>query len=924
MRRIKWLVAGFIMVLLMVCGNTKVAEASTEYRYCEITDGEGMESRKGWLKNGEEIAGNPVDMEQDSYVTIEVTPDESCAEYLETFNQPEVRVTVNPGVTVTFGSESERASIQWLTCNNADVTVWAEDGEFNQEGFLAGSVYGVSVYNSTVDFHGNIQYLCLGDEFTYGEGEDCVNGGTVTVDGKVYSLEWYKTTTFENGTQGTVHYKGFTGNASVSEKVKRFTVREIFYSNTLETALKATTVEAYDILDSFEMTNGELSEAVNEKIEWRIPDVENFYFELTPSGTEENRAWYSVARYPSGAETGVSGNITQEEAEEILESGAARVVLDSSDIVIDLSAYDLAELKVYRGTVTVKSLTPSQSSGGKGLLQITSYGEDTIDITVLEDVNQFSVGYTRHNPNMNITVNGEIASGEVHKFSLQSDQPFGMGSFTNVSNMAVVKDGIWDPALFLSLGEAEYQPVNDSFLDSLLGLQKKVQEGVNKISEMADMFVTEMDNAFMNGLDSDEKFQEAMSGFGEFEALVGVGIEISKFKYNEDTGEVSERQEVTELDEENPLPFTIKIPGGYKPNKKYVIVREHGTGENRQMEVLEPERDGDKLTFRTNKFSSFTIVETPSDEFQEEERIGAVKSASLELTDSIAIIYEGAVVKDKLSEGDVVTAKITYMGEETVLSGTQLDDVGKNQVMYAVYEFKFTDILPQFADENVKFELLLNGEVIACKEAYSVKEYCTSMLNKEDYGYSEEKSTSFRAMLVNMLYYADAVKNYRDMTETLTAELTEEQKAYRTTGAYANATEQLSRTGDANDPYCFKSANLVLKDKVNIQIDFTAEDTSDLELVICFGGDEYVYDESDFGVEAGRYYVLFDKICPTQYETQLTAYFQKNGVKQTQELTYSVGTYVARSLGAVEEKMQNVLKTMYEFGDSAKKYVEAQ
>lgn len=923
MRRIKYLAAAFVMLLLMVSGNAEAAEAA-EYRYCEITAGEGAESRKVWLKDGEEISGDPENIGYGDNLTIDVTPEGSCVEYLATFNGPDARVTVNPEVAVTFGSESKRASIQWLTCNNATVTVWAEDGEYTQEDFLDGSVYGVSTYNSTIDFHGNIQYLYLGDTTSYGAGEEPVNGGTVTVDGKVYTLEWNRTTADTVGNQNPVYYKGFTGSVSVTERVRYFEIKEMLHSNILNTVLKAKTGSAYG-LESFAMTDGVLSEAVSSNVNWIEPDMENFYFELTPIGTNEDRTWQYTARYPAGEETGVAGNITQEEAEEILESGNARVnMFIPSNDTIDLSEYNLAELKIDKGSVIVGSVTASQSSGGTGLLQITSYGEDTIDVTVLGDVNQFSVGYTRHNPNMNIAVNGEIASGEVHKSSLQSDQPFGMGSFTNVSNMAVVKDGIWDPALFLSLGEAEYQPVNDSFLDSLLGLQKEVQEGVNHISEMADMFVTEMDNAFMNGLDSDEKFQEAMSGFGEFEVLVGVGIEISKFKYNEDTGEVSERQEVTELDEENPLPFTIKIPGGYKPNKKYVIVREHGTGENRQMEVLEPERDGDKLTFRTNKFSSFTIVETPSDEFQEEEKIGAVKSASLELTDSIAIIYEGAVVKEKLDQGDAVTARITYMGDETVLSGTRLDDVGKNQVMYAVYEFKFTDILPQFADENVKFELLLNGEVIACKEAYSVKEYCTSMLNKEDYGYSEEKSTRFRAMLVNMLYYADAVKNYRDMTETLTAELTEEQKAYRTTGAYAKASEQLSRTGDANDPYCFKSANLVLKDKVNIQIDFTAEDTSDLELVICFGGEEYVYDESDFGVEAGRYYVLFDKICPTQYETQLTAYFQKNGVKQTQELTYSVGTYVARSLGAVEEKMQNVLKTMYEFGDSAKKYVEAQ
>lgn len=929
MRRVKWLVATLVMLLLMVCGNTETAEAfGAQYRYCEKTDVEGTAPRKVWLKNNEEIAGNPDKMERDSYVTIEVTPDEGCAAYLATFDESTVRVTVAPGVTVTFGSESKRASIQWLTCNNANVTVWAENGEYTQEGFLDGSVYGVSVYNSNIDFHGNIQYLCLGDEFLYGEGEECVNGGTVNVDGKVFFLGWNKTTAYPNGTQDTVYYKGFTGSASVTGRVHQFKITEILHSNTLNTDLKATTGQSYD-LDSFAMTDGVLSEAVNSRVETLVPDMETFYFELTPSGTEENRTWHSTARYPSGEETGVSREITKEEAEEILNSGYARVVLLSSSDTVDLSQYDLAELKVYGGTVIAGSVTASEGSGGTGLVQITSYGEDTINVTVLGDVNKLTVNFTRHNPNMNITVGGTVANGQISKFTKQSDRHIGMGTFAG-TNMNIVTDGIWNPALFLSLGEAEYHPVDDFVLDNLLELKKNVEESAGKISEMADMIVTEMNGESLESLKEDTKFQEAMSGFSDVQALIGVGIELSKYKYNESTGEVSDRQEVTELNEEKPLPFTVKIPKGkYNPNKKYVIVREHGTGEDKQMDVLVPEREGDKLTFQTNKFSSFTIVETAPDAFQEDEKIGAVKSASLELTDSIAIIYEGIVVKEKLSEGDVVTAKITYRDAGTILSGTRLaNDLVRDGKTYAVYKFKFTDILPQFADENVKFELLLNGDVIACKEEYSVKAYCTSMLSKENYkafGYSEEKSANFRAMLVNMLYYADAIKGYLGMTQTLTEGLTDAQKEYRTTGATDAAINKMNLTGSKDDPYCFRSAELVLKDKVNVKLTFTAKELENLSLSINFGGEYFVYKESDFeSLGENKYSVMFDKIYPTQYETELTACFLKNGEQQTQVLTYSVGTYVARRLESVSENMKNVLKTMYEFGDSAKKYKDAQ
>ena len=73
-------------------------------------------------------------------------------------------------------------------------SVYAEDGEFLEDGSLPGSVYGVSSYNSIMNFNGNIQYLCLGDEFMYGEDEEKVNAGDIVVNGSVYTVEWYKTT----------------------------------------------------------------------------------------------------------------------------------------------------------------------------------------------------------------------------------------------------------------------------------------------------------------------------------------------------------------------------------------------------------------------------------------------------------------------------------------------------------------------------------------------------------------------------------------------------------------------------------------------------------------------------------------------------------------------------------------------------------
>ena len=225
------------VMLIATCGTSEMFKASSgDYIYREYEDEFGA-LQKSWFFYDEKLDGNPTEIGEQSQVIIETTPDESCVDYLAEFYEPTTRVTVQPGVEVTFGSPEKAASIQWLTIYNADVTVYSEEGEFNEEnGTLPGSVYGVSCYNGTLDFNGNIQYLCLGDEFMYGENEEKLNAGDIVVKGSVYSLEWYKTT--ENA-EGEC-YKGFTGNASISGNVGCFRVYEIRHSNVLDADFKAT------------------------------------------------------------------------------------------------------------------------------------------------------------------------------------------------------------------------------------------------------------------------------------------------------------------------------------------------------------------------------------------------------------------------------------------------------------------------------------------------------------------------------------------------------------------------------------------------------------------------------------------------------------------------------------------------------------
>jgi len=86
-----------------------------------------------------------------------------------------------------------------------------------------------------------------------------------------------------------------------------------------------------------------------------------------------------------------------------------------------------------------------------------------------------------------------------------------------------------------------------------------------------------------------------------------------------------------------------------------------------------------------------------------------------------------------------------------------------------------------------------------------------------------------------------------------------------------------------------------------------------------------VYTANEFeSLGDNKYAIKFDKINATQYDTPLTASFYKDGEQQTQVLTYSVGTYISRSIDSAPENLKNVLTEMYEFGQAAKNYVSAQ
>ena len=649
-----------IVLLIVTCGNVEFAKASDdEYRYDVVQDGSET-PRKVWFKNGEEIQGNPDVIDEQSQITIATTPDDSCAAYLATFSEPTSRVTVEAGVTVTFGSPENATSIQGLTCYDANVTIYAEGGEFEGEQ-LPGSVYGVTCISSDVTINGNVQYLCLGDEFKYDSAKE--NDGTVVVNGNVYTVEWHTTSEYTQGSNGTEYYRGFVGNASVTGKVGRISIYEMNHSNVLDTDIKGMKAEGRNI-ENFQITDGVLSDdtTVEDMITYEI-DTESFYYEYAPlSGGN----WLAIARYSTGGETNFYKDITYDDLKDVLTSGIERIALDRDEGArADISDYNVTELKVYRGGISVNSVT---AADGNGFLMVHSYGREYINVDVKGNVDKMQINFTRANENMNVNVDGNVSRGDVYKFSLQSDFPIYLGTFT-CSNMEIYKDGVWNPDLFLSLGTTEYHPVDEAVLDDALGLEKNIQNGSETVSQMADMLIEEVESDALGELENSDDFSTCIDEYEDAEVLTGVEIELQKFDYNETTGEVSNQQVVTELGDKD-LAITVKVPEDkFEEGKDYIVVREHDNNGTKEMDVLVPRRDGNKLTFKTNKFSSFIVVEV-ADNFEEDEPTGSPESGTTDTPAGGTTDKPAGGTTDKPADG--TTDKPA--GGTTVGSGSKPND----------------------------------------------------------------------------------------------------------------------------------------------------------------------------------------------------------------------------------------------------------
>lgn len=367
-----------------------------------------------------------------------------------------------------------------------------------------------------------------------------------------------------------------------------------------------------------------------------------------------------------------------------------------------------------------------------------------------------------------------------------------------------------------------------------------------------------------------------------------------------------------------------------KPFECFKMVNGDDIAEGKGIELLDV---GDTITVSGNvqkyvKSEVVTIEFTSGCKLIEIDHIARITSASLSLSDSIAINFK--VNENEFDETLYIPAlKVTFAGEETALGAVKKG---------TDYVFTFGELAPDQMTEIAGAQLYLlevsgSGldDGIACgSKDYSIAQYCYNQLRKETN--AENTNTEFLKVLVDLLKYGDAAMEYTGKTGTKpTSELTEAELALGSAGD-----PDVSDFGDkqinaADGDVVWKGAGLNLTDSIMIRVKFQADLDEDGLYVVYMDNDEknihLETTSSNFMAVPGAdntYYAFFALPSPLELLTEFSFTLEDayEEIVYGDELVYSAGAYVKSMLGKTNDaKLAALLNAMTNYCLSVIDYV---
>lgn len=307
-------------------------------------------------------------------------------------------------------------------------------------------------------------------------------------------------------------------------------------------------------------------------------------------------------------------------------------------------------------------------------------------------------------------------------------------------------------------------------------------------------------------------------------------------------------------------------------------------------------------------------------EFLIESKSSKITKADMHLDTDITINYY-AELNDAHTGAQM---KFTMSGIEKLVDGTPTGNGNE-------YVFPFRGVSPQCMGDNIKAELILDGEVLDCEDTYSVKEYCENTLAKtaSELDMSAEKHAALQTLIKDMLVYGAKAQLYRGYkTDSLVDK-----------DVTGSKFVELSSTDKFIDETSLEGVEIIglglYFDYTNsMYIRFTAPGMAEENFKIVFDGDidnAYTLDDC-MAVEGSQdtYLLVLPAVSLVNYDTIYTieiGTFRASGrMIDGQYAEYSVASYIYSMQNRTEAEeltpMAQLARAVYNYGLAANAYAE--
>ncbi len=294
-------------------------------------------------------------------------------------------------------------------------------------------------------------------------------------------------------------------------------------------------------------------------------------------------------------------------------------------------------------------------------------------------------------------------------------------------------------------------------------------------------------------------------------------------------------------------------------------------------------------TTKTGASSKTAVYQAPNAE---------IKGATLEIGASLTLNY----VASLWDRTDAIL-RVTHNNKSIDLQGVYDEATG-------LYKFSYKGINPQCMADNVKAELIVDGEVISSKDEYSVKTYADNLMKKtaQELNMSDAKYDAFISLLSDMLVYGDESQKYKNynLTEFATDGIT-----------WLNASEFTVPTDGVKN---IVSGNTDVNDRVEASGVYIANVNKIYFRLTLTDGVTVLVDGKEATPDSeGKVYT--EDILATGFSKIHTAELIKNG-ETVAKVEYNLNAYVQTKHNS--DTVGAIVKALSNYGASAKAYASAQ